>query len=194
MATTGSITLGNGSKRQLASLGGRLGARILDWTLIAMVSWLLGRVGVGIASLDVLSVWGVLGMIVMFCVIILSYEVTMIALKGQTVGKMIVGIKVVRGIDGEIPSWGESIKRWLVPQLPVLVPLIGFLLILVVYVSCVFDDRRQGWHDKAAGTFVVTGDRRRIDYPDSGHRRSPSSTLPTHTPWDYSPTPSPRRR
>ena len=39
--------------------------------------------------------------------------------------------------------------------LPGLVPIAGFLLILLVYLSPTFDDRRQGWHDKAVATVVV---------------------------------------
>ena len=33
--------------------------------------------------------------------------------------------------------------------------MIGSFLTLVVYASAFFDKRRQGWHDKAAGTIVV---------------------------------------
>ena len=96
------------------------------------------------------------GLALTVLVITLLYEVTMIALRGQTVGKMMVGIRVVRADDGDIPDWGKSIGRWLVLVLPGLIPVGGFLLTLLVYLSPTFDDRRQGWHDKAAATVVVS--------------------------------------
>ena len=68
---------------------------------------------------------------------------------------MMVGIKVVRADDGGIRGWGKSIGRWMVLVLPSLIPIGGFLLVLLVYLSPTFDDRRQGWHDKAAATVVV---------------------------------------
>ena len=45
------------------------------------------------------------------------YEVWMIAVKGQTLGKMAVGIEVRRGDDGELPGWASSLRRWLLPGL-----------------------------------------------------------------------------
>ena len=115
----------------------------------------IGIVG-ALASGDGRTFIGVVfGLALTVLVITLLYEVTMIALRGQTVGKMMVGIRVVRADDGDIPDWGKSIGRWLVLVLPGLIPVGGLLLTLLVYLSPTFDDRRQGWHDKAAATVVV---------------------------------------
>ena len=183
MATTRRVTLDNEDQHHLASLGRRLGARIIDGILVTVVSFNLGWVGVGIVSLDAISFEGVIGLIIIFSLVILLYEVTMIALRGQTVGKMMMGIKVIRAVDGQIPGWGKSAKRWLVPQLPGLIPFVGSLLTLLVYLSPVFDNRRQGWHDKAAGTFVVR-DRGSVDYPDSEHPQPPTRAFTTPTSWN----------
>ncbi|NQW04951.1 MAG: RDD family protein [Acidobacteria bacterium] len=92
-----------------------------------------------------------------FTIVILSiaYEVTLIAIKGQTLGKMAMGIHVTRADNGELPGWGKSAGRWALPMLLGLIPFIGWIGTLLTYVSLTWDDRRQGWHDKAAATVVV---------------------------------------
>ena len=91
----------------------------------------------------------------LFAAVGVAYEVTMIALKGQTLGKMATSIKVVRADNGLLPGWGKSIGRWIIPIILLFVPLLGWVLFLLVYVSLTWDKVRQGWHDKAAGTLVV---------------------------------------
>ena len=85
----------------------------------------------------------------------LLYEVTMIATRGQTLGKMATSIKVVRADNGLVPGWGKSISRWIIPALLPIIPFVGWLLSLLVYISLLWDKVRQGWHDKAAGTLVI---------------------------------------
>ena len=46
VAMTGWVTLGNGEVRELASLGSRLGARILDWILISVAIGVLAVIGI----------------------------------------------------------------------------------------------------------------------------------------------------
>jgi uncharacterized RDD family membrane protein YckC len=82
------------------------------------------------------------------------YEVPLIALRGATIGKSALGIKVVRGQAGELPGLRASFVRWVIPAAAGFV--ISFLEVLV-YISPFFDNtrRRQGWHDRAADTFVI---------------------------------------
>jgi uncharacterized RDD family membrane protein YckC len=71
-----------------------------------------------------------------------------IGLKGQTPGKMAVGVKVVDG-RGNIPGLGRAALREVVGKIVSSLPLyLGFLWI-------VWDHKKQGWHDKLAGTHVV---------------------------------------
>ncbi len=66
---------------------------------------------------------------------------------GQTPGKTAMGLKVV-SIDGSPVSWGKAFLRYLGYVINVVIFLLGFFWI-------VLDRKRQGWHDKLAGTYVV---------------------------------------
>ena len=79
----------------------------------------------------------------------------MIALKGQTLGKMATSIKVVRADNGLVPGWGKSIGRWIIPAALGFIPFVGWILALLVYLSLTWDKARQGWHDKAVKTLVI---------------------------------------
>ena len=70
---------------------------------------------------------------------------------GATPGKMAVAAKIVDARTGEAPSNWSLVKRYagyLVSMLPFF---LGFAWIAI-------DRRRQGWHDKIAGTRVVYAD------------------------------------
>ena len=79
------------------------------------------------------------------------YGALMWKLKGSTVGGIVCGLKVVR-LDDRPIDWGTSIVRALSCFLSLFVMGFGFIWI-------VFDDQRQSWHDKIAGTVVVRAPR-----------------------------------
>lgn len=88
----------------------------------------------------------------------LLYEAPGIAGRGQTLGKMMMGIKVV-SLDSPAPiGFGRAFRRW--AQLGVWTLfwwcLVGFVVQFLDSLSPTFDPRlRQAWHDKAARTVVV---------------------------------------
>lgn len=84
------------------------------------------------------------------------YQVVLTALRGQTIGKMAVGTKVIDPETGRIPSWQSSFIRWGAPAALSTIPYLGFLAI-GMYAWLLWDARRQGLHDKAARTLVVKG-------------------------------------
>lgn len=161
----------------VASIGVRLGARLIDGVLITLVYLVFS--GIFLSSLagsdisysndangNLISTGGpgagffvslLVGLLLVF-LITLAYEVVMIALRGATVGKQLLGVKVVRESDGQVPDWGPSLLRWIVPLAPAIIPFIGALGTLVVYLSPLFDSsgRNQGWHDKVAKTLVIS--------------------------------------
>jgi len=78
----------------------------------------------------------------------LAYRPWMWSRGGQTVGYMVMRLKVVRAADGGPLSGGQAIGRFLGYIISAAVFYLGFIWIL-------FDAKRQGWHDKLANTVVI---------------------------------------
>jgi uncharacterized RDD family membrane protein YckC len=76
----------------------------------------------------------------------LFYYVGLWLLIGQTPGKWIMGVRIVR-TDGGRLKFGNAVRR-LVGYWLSTFAFLGYLWILA-------DNRRQGWHDKLAGTMVI---------------------------------------
>ncbi|AWI09773.1 RDD family protein [Ereboglobus luteus] len=106
----------------------RAGALLIDFVLIAIVA--------NVCHMGVL-------MLPLFAV----YCVVMWALRGTTIGGIICGLKVVR-LDGRRVDWVTAIVRALGGFISVAPAGLGFIW-------AAFDDERQAWHDKIAGTVVV---------------------------------------
>jgi uncharacterized RDD family membrane protein YckC len=82
------------------------------------------------------------------CVLIaLCYFTLFVGFRGQTPGKMLLGLRIIR-VTGKEVGYGRAFVRW-IGQILGLLPLgIGFLMVAV-------SRKRQGLHDKLAGTYVV---------------------------------------
>jgi uncharacterized RDD family membrane protein YckC len=79
----------------------------------------------------------------------------LVATNGQTIGKRLVGIKVVR-TDGSPASFARIfLLRNVVNFLPTLLPFIGLLYQLVIDPIFIFQDSRRCLHDLIADTTVV---------------------------------------
>ena len=107
----------------------RMGALFLDVVLIGII--LAAFHNLGHLELLLLAVYGAV----------------MWKLKGTTIGGIVCGLRVVR-IDGRPIDWPTSIVRALSCFLSLAIAGLGFFWI-------VFDDGKQAWHDKIAGTVVV---------------------------------------
>ncbi|MFB6889956.1 RDD family protein [Kitasatospora sp. NPDC056327] len=84
----------------------------------------------------------------------LLYEWLMVSFAGATLGKMAMGLRVVKESNGQAPGLGGGFIRFIIPIVGVFLCYIGALL---VYLSPFFDNsgKLQGWHDRAAGTLVI---------------------------------------
>lgn len=160
-AMTGWATLGTGQQVELASPGARFGARVVDFVLMLVFAIVIafGFLG-GLSGVDdggdaVIAAGSLVLLPFVFGAVGIIYEVALIATKGQTLGKMAANVKVIRADNGEVVGWGKSIGRWIIPAVLGVIPFFGLLLSLLVYVSLTWDQARQGWHDKAAGTLVI---------------------------------------
>lgn len=145
----------------LAERGTRLGASILDGLiLIALVIpaiWFLyatfghkfwepvpGSVGI----------WLTIGAVAIGAVFDLAVNGFLLYKNGQTVGKKICSIKIVKE-NGEIPSLFDSFfKRRLLFTLFQQVPILGNILPLVDALM-IFRASRRCLHDQVAGTIVI---------------------------------------
>jgi uncharacterized RDD family membrane protein YckC len=68
--------------------------------------------------------------------------------KQATPGKMAMSLRVVDAVSGKKPSTGKLVGRYLAYYLSTIGLFLGFLWVA-------FDPKKQGWHDKLAGTVVV---------------------------------------
>ena len=84
--------------------------------------------------------------------------------KQATPGKMLIRAKIVDAETGGAPSTRQNIIRYLGYFLSTFPACLGFLWIA-------FDARKQGWHDKLAGTVVVRPKRQGVApvrFPNQG--------------------------
>ena len=129
------------SALEIASAGQRFGAFLVDF----LISIIVGIVGFAIGSAmggegqTMNSVFGIA-----YWIIVLI----MVATRGQSPGKIAIGIKIVK-MDGTPIGFGTALLR------EVLGKIVSAIILLLGYIWILFDGKRQGWHDKIAGTYVV---------------------------------------
>ena len=75
------------------------------------------------------------------------YNVVMWTTKSTTIGGIVCGLKIVR-LDDRPLDWSVSIIRGLTAFLSLAIAGLGFIWVA-------FDDEKQSWHDKIAGTTIV---------------------------------------
>ncbi len=129
------------SALEIASAGQRFGAFLVDF----LISIIVGIVGFAIGSAmggegqTMNSVFGIT-----YWIIVLI----MVATRGQSPGKIAIGIKIVK-MDGTPIGFGTALLR------EVLGKIVSAIILLLGYIWILFDGKRQGWHDKIASTYVV---------------------------------------
>jgi len=101
--------------------------------------------------LDVILVGVLMHMVIdsqhLHLLVLAGYGALMWKLKGTTIGGIVFNLQVVR-LDGRDIDWATAIVRALSCFLSLFVVALGFIWIA-------FDDEKQAWHDKIAGTVVV---------------------------------------
>jgi uncharacterized RDD family membrane protein YckC len=130
-------------------LGPRLRAGAIDLAVILakdlVVLWLTMRVaGVTLEEWRLLPVAPLAGFLFLLDT---AYLVTFTAASGQTIGKMLTGLRVVYGESARVP-FGHAVLRSVALLLCAIPAGLGLLPI-------VLDPERRGAHDRLAGTRVV---------------------------------------
>ncbi|GAV23329.1 RDD family protein [Carboxydothermus pertinax] len=81
-------------------------------------------------------------------IVSIIYYVVMTVILGQTLGKMALGIRVIRQ-DGGPNSWGAILLRETVGKF------LSTLILFIGYLMAAFDPQKRALHDRIAKTFVV---------------------------------------
>jgi uncharacterized RDD family membrane protein YckC len=130
----------------------RLGAWMIDGFIVGLVTNVINSALLGggrppaVASPDQVAALLGRSMGVTYG-IMWTYLVLMTGLKGQTLGKMALGLRVV-GPDGDPPGFGRALLRETIGRI------LSGLVCAIGYLSVLWDGEQQGWHDKIAGTHV----------------------------------------
>ncbi len=127
--------------------GIRLVAAIIDYVVLFVIAGVLFVVGVG-AALATEEGAASLPFLLLIYLMWPLYYIVLTAMTGATLGKMLMGIKVVDA-NGNKPGIGTVLMREVIGKL------ISGLIIYIGYIWIIFDAQAQGWHDKIAATFVV---------------------------------------
>lgn len=140
----------------------RLSAFLIDNLLIQAAAFLVETIGMLAVGSDSELPGGGMDTLLNSCsmtviVMYIFYFIYFHAAAGQTIGKRMLGMKVVR-TTGEPISAGTAFLRGVGYILSGLFFCLGFLWIA-------FDGRKQGWHDKIAGTLVVRVDPHQTEQP-----------------------------
>lgn len=140
----------------LASRWSRLFASILDGIIMLMIlvptMFIVGYFEVIASGEDVFLYQVLLGIFSIFIFIVINLK--FLADKGQTIGKMVLGIKIVDMQGGKAELKDHLFKRYLTYFLPGQVPLIGGLFSLI-NVLFIFRKDKRCIHDLVGNTQVI---------------------------------------
>ena len=137
---------------EIATLNARAGAQVIDWLILAMLAVMItivfrafgGDTGQRIAYL----VW--------MC-IIAGWQILPVRQTGQTLGKRVLGIRLVMVDTGTVPTTRAAVLRTL--PLMVIVAIGGAFtvaILVVFYFTAAFErETNRGLADRLAGTAVV---------------------------------------
>jgi uncharacterized RDD family membrane protein YckC len=150
--------------KQLASWGSRVGATLLDWLILLIpVTLLIVLVVVVALSSDVGGIVTAILSSLLYLVAVLFYAPLLMgregAHNGQTWGKQIVGIRVVRDSGQQVDIGFAFLREFVVKGL-----LFGFvgsfffsIPTLIDYLWPLWDDQNRALHDMVVTTHVVKG-------------------------------------
>ncbi|NYF97975.1 RDD family protein [Janibacter cremeus] len=155
------------SQERPAELLDRFVAKLIDFVIVGVVYAIIAAI-IGVAvAVGTGSSW-IVGVVtsVILVALQLGYFTFLESSRGQTVGKMVMKLRVM-GPDAGLPTTEEALKRniWMAISLIGIIPLIGWLIQAVAWIAALVTiamginndtAKRQAWHDQlAGGTRVV---------------------------------------
>ncbi|MEU6985573.1 RDD family protein [Streptomyces sp. NPDC046324] len=150
----------------LADSGKRILARIIDWLIVAIPLAVIGipfnvydRATDGDDFGDTITATSTgTGLVFQLITIVafVGYDTLMVAKGGQTLGKKWLKLRVAMLNDGSTPPMNASLIRAVVLWLPALICCACLWPLLLLILILVDKPYKQGLHDKAAKTVVVS--------------------------------------
>jgi len=132
----------------------RFGARFIDGIILATaqscLAWMFfGRFGAQFlpSVTRSMSIGHRLGFQFLAYAIAMVYEAAFLHYRGATLGKMALGLKVVRS-NGDSLGWGVSSGRYLMH-------IVSGLILLIGYIMIAFDSEKRALHDRVCDTRVI---------------------------------------
>ena len=126
----------------------RVAASIIDGVLIGLVTWPVGTAVYGMdywtSGSVMLGAWDFLLSWVVPAIAVITFWI----FRQSTPGKMAVSARIVDARTGGAAKAGQYVGRYLSYFVAAIPLFVGIFWIA-------FDRRKQGWHDKMAGTVVV---------------------------------------
>jgi len=122
----------------------RFVATIIDGIVWLPLTFLMPRI---MSSTRVPVIQEVIIIILIYTILDAIYEIILTYKFGGTVGKLLLGIKIVDENNKNI-TLGKSVGRYFSKYLSFLILCIGFLMIA-------FDNKKQGLHDKMVKSYVI---------------------------------------
>ena len=114
----------------------RFGAQLVDGIIYGVGGLILAMISASIPFLGILF-------------IPLYLYIFYKAMKSQTLGRKLLGMRVVDQYGEPIGFWRGVLRELIGKFVSAIVFYIGFVVIA-------FDSRKQGWHDKIASTYVIS--------------------------------------
>ena len=154
----------------LAELPARFGSRFIDFVFLVVFYFVMALLATSLGWVDLETAVEDTGTVSADAVLLFYltlgsyalYEISMIARRGQTVGKIVTKTKVITVDGADPPGWRAASVRWALAWLAVAVlGVLGLVVLIFVLGWGMFDANRQGLHDKVARTYVV-----RVEAPD----------------------------
>jgi uncharacterized RDD family membrane protein YckC len=143
----GAVSVG---QRRYAGFWIRVVARLIDVIALAIVNFMIQTAvtaGLGLGR-DPAAAMGILGVLILVQIAIAAgYEAYFLSTYGATLGKMALGLKVIKA-DGSGLSFGAALGRYFAQMLSSIILLLGYIMVA-------FDQEKRGLHDRICDTRVV---------------------------------------
>ena len=127
----------------------RFVAALIDGIILGIISSIFGTLSalVGTGSDTVVATTMVINLLMNL--MNMAYFILFTGLKGQTPGKMLMKIKVVKSDSLEIPGILSAFLREIVGKF------VSSIVLGIGYIVAIKDPKKQTWHDKIANTVVI---------------------------------------